>query len=71
MMASRMLAQDKYGRGWRLARGCAGVLWVICSLCNRAHCLAACARFLLGETLARGLYWGLGYGEILARDFRR
>jgi len=25
----------------------------------------------LGWTLARGLCWGLGYGEILARDFRR
>ena len=37
----------------------------------RAHCWQACARFLLGGTLARSLSWGLGYGEILARDFRR
>lgn len=29
MMASRMLAQVKHGRGWRLARGRASVLWFI------------------------------------------
>jgi hypothetical protein len=70
-MARRMFAQVKCrGRGWRLARGCAGVLLCICSLFHRAHCLAACARFLLGGALARGFGWGLCRGEDLGDGFQ-
>ena len=72
-MARRRVAQDKSGRGWRLARGCAGVLLCICSLFHRAHCLAACARFLFGEGRwpevlvggYEGRIWVMVFGEDL------
>lgn len=54
-----MLAQVKSWRGWRLARGRAGVIFTICSCNFRAHCWQACARFLLEGTLARS--WVEGY----------
>jgi hypothetical protein len=62
-MASRMLAQDKYGRGWRLARGCAGVVYNM-SWYKLSGALLTGVRpipFRRG-TLARGFGWGVTRG---------